>query len=193
MSNQDIRPSFTIITAVYDQAEEIQKNLPDVLSQQYEGQFDVVVVDESSTDNTADVLKQLKAENKHLYTTFVPKYHFQPNRRRLALSIGVKAAKGNWAIMMEATTPPPSPAWLQELAEFAKKPTVLLLGYVNRKTGDVRLREYEDISQADSIIRKTERWRTSGKGRWKLWLTRAAGYDFMVVRTELGHEVLKLF
>ena len=65
---------------VYDQSEELKENLPLLLQQEYEsGGYEVIVVDESSTDSTPDVLKLLKGEYPHLYSTFLPK----PDRKRL--------------------------------------------------------------------------------------------------------------
>ena len=57
-----IRPTFSIVIAVCDQAMEISKNLPSLLTQRYDGDYEVIVVDESSVDDTADILKQLKNE-----------------------------------------------------------------------------------------------------------------------------------
>ena len=42
---------------VYDQAYELQENLTAFLTQQYAPGYEVVVVDESSTDETPDILK----------------------------------------------------------------------------------------------------------------------------------------
>ena len=193
MSNQDYWPTFSIITAVHDQASDIRQNLPVMLTQQYEGSYEVIVVDESSTDETTDVLKAQEADFPHLYTTFLPHYHYQRNRRRLALTIGVKAAKHDWLIFTEADTPLPADCWLKELAEFVKAPAVILLGYINRKSGDVRLKTFDEVSQVQKAIRKTEHCRESKSGKWKLHLTSGGGYDFMIGRADLGHEVLRLF
>ena len=187
------RTSFTIIMAAQDEGEALARNLPQILTQEYDGDYSVVVIDESSTDNTADVLDALKAENQRLYTTFVPKYHFQRNPRRLALSLGVKAAKSDWIVVVEPTTPITSAQWLQELAPFAQEPTVLMTGYINRKSGDVRLRTFDELSPAKGIINKTERWRSTKGGRWKTRLIPGTGYDFIAVRHSLGHELLKFF
>ena len=85
------KPSFSIVIAVRDQSDDLKANLPALLGQKYDS-FEVVVVDEHSTDDSSDFLKQQKAENDRLYSTFIPTYQFQRNRRRLAYSIGVKAS-----------------------------------------------------------------------------------------------------
>ena len=179
--------------AVQDQPQQLATCLPTLLSQQYEG-YEVIVVDGSSTDESADVLKQLKAEHPHLYTTFLPKYQFQRDRRRLAFTIGVKAAKHEWVVFTDIAIPPLAGQWLTELSELCCAPALLQLGYVNKKTGDVRLRSFEDLGEARHLITKAERWRAGiGHDRWMKVLQKRANYDFIAVRADHGHELLRLF
>lgn len=192
MNNAKKKAGFSVIIAVYDQAPELAEHLPSLLAQQYED-YEVIVVDESSTDETADVLKQMKDSHPQLYTTFLPKYHFQKNRRRLACTIGVKAAKHEWVIIADISTPPPSPQWLEELAQQADSTTTLMLGYISRKSGDMRLQTFSDVAQARAVITKAERKRSRNGHRGK-WFRRLRGkYDFIVVRTDSGHDLLRYF
>ena len=191
MSNSGKKPTFSIILAVHDQAAAISEHLPTLLTQQYEN-YEVIVVDESSTDETTDVLKQLKTTHNHLYTTFLPKYQFQNNKQRLAFTIGVKAAKKEWIIFADIDNVPSSEQWLEELSGFATEPNILLLGYINRKSGEIRLKTYEDLDGARRTLTKTERSKSHGHNA--TWLRYQRGwYDFLVVSTDKAHETLRLF
>jgi len=193
MNTSNKKPSFSIVLAVQDQAEALHSQLPGLLTQQYED-FLVIVVDECSTDDTTDELKRLGNEYGHLYTTFVPKYHFQRDRRRLAFTIGTKATRNEWVIFTDVNTIPSSPTWLEEISEFAVSPNELLLGYVKRKTGDIRLKTFEDIAQARKLIVKTEQRRAFGSKFFTLHSSLfTRDYDFIVVRADRGHELLRLF
>ena len=189
----DDKPKFSIVVSTYDQAQEISENLPSLLNQQYEAGYEVIVVDESSADDTADVLKQLKSQFPNLYTTFLPKYQFQKNRQRLAYTIGVKAAKHNYTVLADINRPPLSETWLQDLAEVieSQRPE-LMAGYIIRKKGTMKLQTFDDIAQAQHIVGKAERRKANGhKGRWLRFLR--GKYDFLVVKTSLGHELLRFF
>jgi len=188
-----MKRTFSIIAAVHDQSAAISENLPALLSQQYEGRYEVIVVDESSTDDTLDVLKQLKTDNPHLYTTFLPKYQFQRNRRRLALTIGVKAAKNDWVIFIDINTPPSSDTWLEELSAQIESGEKLQLGYISRKKGNVRLQPFYNLEDARSLVSKNERAEAciGHQGSHLRYLQ--GKYDFMVVKRSEAHEALRLF
>ena len=193
MSTPSKKPTFSIVTAVNDQSNVLAANLPAWLAQQYEG-FEVIVVDESSVDESADVLKRLKADHPHLYTTFLPKYQFQKNRRRLSFSIGVKAAKNEWIVFADITFAAPSDLWLAELSEFCCDSAVLQLGYFDKKSGSVSLRGFEDMSEGRRLISKAERWRAGiGYDRWMRHLQKSVNYDFIAVRADHAYELLQLF
>ena len=184
--------TFSIIMSVCDDASLIEENLPAFLEQEYEAGYEVIVVDESSTDNTADVLKIQKNAHPNLYTTFLPRPNRLVNRPRLALTLGVKAAKNDWVVFTGISTPPPSSQWLAELSATATGSVALVLGYVNRKTGTVRLQPFDTIDEARRLISKTERRKANGhKGNWLRYLR--GKYDFVAVHRADGHEALKLF
>lgn len=192
MNTPDNNPTFCVILTTCDDARKIEENLPVFLEQEYEPGYQVIIVDMSSTDDTADVLKSLKADHKNLYTTFLPKYQFQPNRRKMALTIGVKAAKQQWIVFADISTPPPSGQWIAELAEALAAPTVLALGYISRKTGDVRLQTFEDLDKARSIVSKTEHKHDKAHHVRLMRYLRGC-YDFMVVDATRAHDLLRLF
>ena len=103
---------LSVIISVHDQAEALEQNLPLFLSSQGEVNYEVIVVDDSSSDETPDVLKRFKIEYPRLYTTFLPHSEFpSPSRRRLALTIGAKAAHSEWIAIVDINRPPVNESW----------------------------------------------------------------------------------
>lgn len=181
---------LSVIMAVYDNARELEENLPDFLMQEYEPGYEVIVVDESSTDDTEDVLKRFKQDYPHLYTTFLPKPNQNIIRRKLALTIGVKAAKNEWIILTDINAKPVSSEWLKEIAEAIDNTTDMLLGYY--KKGEIRLQAFEEIEQSQRLVRKAERKRADGhKGKHLRYLR--GKYSFIAVRRDKAHDLLKFF
>ena len=50
---------FSIVVPVYNRADIIKETIPHILSQEYEN-YEVIVVDDGSTDNTWDTLQTIK-------------------------------------------------------------------------------------------------------------------------------------
>lgn len=123
------QPRFSIVIAAHDNAYELERNLPSVLSQDYEAGYEVVVVDESSTDETADVLKRLQNTYPNLYVTFIPESSHYLSRRKLALTVGVKAAKNEWVVFTSADCKPLSEKWLTALSAHCTDDKDMVLGY----------------------------------------------------------------
>ena len=182
--------SFSIISAVNDQGDELQQFLPQLMEQEYDA-YEVIVVDESSKDNTSDVLKTFKQQHSNIYSTFVPSYHFRRDLRRLAFTIGVKAAKNQWIVFADINKLPDSPTWLKELSDCCNTEYVVMTGYIKRKSGDVRLKTYPDVESSRKTISSTEKRR--GANNWGIMRFLKPDYDFIVVKASEAHKLLQLF
>ena len=149
------KSGFSIVMSVYDQAPDLEANLPAFLTQEYEPGYEVIVVDETSTDNTEDVLKILKNEYPHLYTTFLPKPNRQIIRRKLAINIGAKAAKNEWVIITKIENTPTAPDILKAISQVLDRDAELTLGYMGKKR--IRLQPFDTIEEAGNHMLKAER------------------------------------
>lgn len=118
----------SVIMAVHDDAEALERNLPAFAGQDYSGEFEIIVVDESSSDDTKDVLKLLKSQWPNVYTTFIPESSHYLSRRKLALTLAVKAAKNELIILTDINCRPSSARWLQTMAAAWRPSDNLVFG-----------------------------------------------------------------
>lgn len=120
-------PGISIIITAKNEADNLLANLTLILEQDYPN-YQVVVVNNSSTDNTDDVLNEFR--NRYpskLYTTYIPIGSETVNDKKLALTVGIKAAKHEILLFTEADTKPLTNKWVNEYAkEFAKGKDVVL-------------------------------------------------------------------
>lgn len=121
-------PSVSIVITAHDNAAELRRNLPLVLAQQYPGNYQVIVVAEKGDSETEDVLKLL-SDDKHLYYTLIPESSRYMSRKKLSITIGVKAAKSEWIMLVEPSCRPESEHWLANMARNCNKDKDLVIGY----------------------------------------------------------------
>lgn len=108
-------PPVSIIICAKDQAISLEKNLPSILEQDYP-EFQVVVVNDASQDETEDVLIRLEQSYPGLYHTFVPEGVQNVSTRKMAMTIGIKAAKYDILLLTDANCVPKSNQWISSMA-----------------------------------------------------------------------------
>lgn len=147
-------PSFSIVMTIHDNAYELEHHLPLFLQQHYDGNYEIVLVNDSSSDDTEDILKRLKEEYPHLYTTYIPDSSHYLSRRKLALTVGVKAAKYEWIIFSDIDCYPVSEKWLATIAKYATDDADLLMGYTSYGEETPSYWRYERLQTACYQMRK---------------------------------------
>ena len=181
---------YSIIMTVYDQDYDLKDNLPAFLEQKYEPGYEVIVVDESSTDETPDVLKLLKNDYKNLYTTFLPKPQYFVKRKMQALNIGIKAAKHDWLIFANANHQPVGDDILQAINDTMDATADLTLGYLTKK--GIKLQTFVEYQQAKDHITRIERKIQKVRKRVRKNF-RFGRYDFIIVRKDVAVDILKYY
>ena len=133
-------PPVSVVICAKNEAENIRKFMPLILSQNYHN-FQVVVVNDCSTDDTEMVLAELKQTHKNLYYTSIPIDNKFFHGKKLALTLGIKAAKHDHVVLTDADCYPASDKWLQSIADSFSTDKKIILGYgaYEKKSGFLNL------------------------------------------------------
>lgn len=119
---------LTVLICARNEAENIRRHLPQVLQQQYPAPWELLLVNDASTDETAAILTQLEGQYAHLRVLHIA----QKTRagKKTALLEGLKAARYPFVALSDADCRPASLYWLQHLsAPFLSPDIELVLGY----------------------------------------------------------------
>lgn len=123
-------PSASIIIFSRTEPEMLEKNLPAILEQDYPSPFEVIVVNEGASVETNMAVARLKTKYPNIYLTYTPDGVRSLSRKKLALTIGIKAAKGDVVIITDANTSVLSNRWLKQMmAKFVDPNIDVVLGY----------------------------------------------------------------
>ena len=147
---------ITVIITAHDNLPELERNLPLFLKQQYAADYQVIVVCQSTDAETQDYLKRLSAENPHLYYTYIPESSRYMSRKKLQITLGVKAAKHEWIILTEPNCRPSNDKWLQTMARQCQDPNHLVLGYVALDEETKSIRRFDSIRKAYYVLRRAQ-------------------------------------
>ncbi len=127
-------PPVSIIIPTHEQGRVLEENIESFLAQKYP-KFEIIIVDCASTDCTADVIKRLDTRlDKRIRHTFVPSTARYVGRRKLAITLGIRAALYEWVVVVSPDCTPCSEEWLSGMAQhFNSEKYDMVLGYANYK------------------------------------------------------------
>jgi len=132
-ASKDIPPSpfppVSVIVCARNEADNLRHYLQALTCQKYP-EFEVIVVNDGSEDDTQLVLEQSAKLFHNLRLTFVPHDAWVRSSKKLALTLAAKAAKYDYLLLTDADCRPESPRWIEEMMRgFSNPETEVVLGY----------------------------------------------------------------
>lgn len=122
------RPPVSVVISAHNEYQNLNKNLPQILKQDY-ADFEVVVVNDFSDDDTSELLEDLAREYKHLkVVTLSQRLNFFRGKK-FPLSIGIKATSYEHLLLTDADCEPASPYWINEMMKGFDEEAELVIGY----------------------------------------------------------------
>ncbi|MDO9634961.1 MAG: glycosyltransferase [Paludibacter sp.] len=118
----------SVIICAKNELDNLRKFLPEILSQDYPD-YEVIVVNDGGDEDTEIFLRDLKKMYPHLRSTFVPDGAKNVSTKKLALTLGIKAAKHDWLLFTDADCMPESKLWIAKMSRNFTPETEFVLGY----------------------------------------------------------------
>lgn len=122
-------PSVSVI--VYSQADghNLRTLLPQILNQDYPAPMEVIVVNDESADNTETVVSELELRYPNLYMTFAPERSRNLSRRKLSITLGIKAARYEALLLTCGNCRVGSDMWLRSMMRHMAAGKEVVIGY----------------------------------------------------------------
>jgi len=119
---------ISVVICARNEAENLEQFLPRIMEQKYP-EFEVVVVNDSSTDQSEELLSEMTAKYESLRYTNIPPNDNFTHGKKLALTIGLKSAKYDHVLLTDADCYPSGDMWLQSMANNLGGKREIVLGY----------------------------------------------------------------
>ena len=141
------KPGVSVILCAHNESYNLSQYLQALLTQDYP-EYEVIVVDDSSEDDTRTVIESYQVHDPRLRRTFVPIGARVRSTKKLALTLAAKAAKYDYLLMTEADCIPESQHWISAMMSGFKEGKDIVLGfspYFEEKGHLNRLMRYESL------------------------------------------------
>ncbi len=125
--------AVSVIICARNEAANLRHNLPKILEQHYLN-FEVVVVNDASTDDTAAVLNLLSKQYPHL--NIVSIVEKKKLGKKSALAKGIEHATHDWLLMTDADCTPLSKNWIAGMMAGVSEGKEVILGYAPYRKRD---------------------------------------------------------
>ncbi len=118
----------SIIIAAKNEAENLKQNLDYFIKQDYPN-FELILINDNSTDDTLKILNDFKKEH-HSYSISVIDINNQTNgSKKYALTKGIAQAKSDFLLFTDADCIPNSKNWIRNMSSHFTKNKAIILGY----------------------------------------------------------------
>jgi glycosyltransferase involved in cell wall biosynthesis len=120
-------PPVSIVVCAHDEEENLRELIPQLLNQQY-SDFEVIIVEDRSNDNTFDYLLDATKQHGKLKMVRVTQTPEHINGKKFGLTLGIKASKNDWILFTDADCRPNGPNWIKEMSAGFTTENQIVLG-----------------------------------------------------------------
>lgn len=121
-------PPLSVVICARNEEENLKENLELVLTQDYPD-YEVVVVNDCSYDDSEWVLKEFSQKYAHLNVVTLKEDVRFKHGKKFAVTMGIKAAKNNLMVFTDADCRPQSAHWLRYMGNSFEGDKEIVLGY----------------------------------------------------------------
>lgn len=122
------KPPISVVVCAKNEAKNLETFLPFLLQQDYPD-YEVVLINDGSTDTTLKVMERFKAQHSRIKIVNVKSIETFWGNKKYALTLGIKAATHNYFLFTDADCKPVSDQWINEMTSGFSKQHHIVLGY----------------------------------------------------------------
>ncbi|MEQ9064710.1 MAG: glycosyltransferase [Vicingaceae bacterium] len=148
------QPPVSVIICGKNEAHNIRLNLPHVCRQEYPN-FEVIYVDDHSTDNSLEILADMARRFQNLRVLRAPMEILETEGKKGVLNYARSKASNDVILVTDADCRPASSRWIQLMVQhlFKEVDVVVGIGQYNRTQGPLDgLIQYETMATAISYL-----------------------------------------
>jgi cellulose synthase/poly-beta-1,6-N-acetylglucosamine synthase-like glycosyltransferase len=127
-------PPVSILVCTHDEEDNLRELIPLLLRQNY-GEFEIIVINDRSNDNTYDYLLEEGRKDARIRMVNVDRIPPHVNGKKYSLTLGIKAAKYDLLLLTDADCRPDSDEWISSMSGAFEEKTQFVLGFSPYRKG----------------------------------------------------------
>ena len=125
---KEYTPPVSIIICSKNQVDHCKILVPLLMEQDYPN-FEIVLIDDASTDDTLDVFENFEAQYKNIKLVKVENIEAFWGNKKFSMTLGIKAAKYEHLLFIEPNCLPATNQWIAEMASHFDADKSIVIGY----------------------------------------------------------------
>ena len=122
------RIPISVIVCAKNEEENVRNLIPLLVEQDYP-QFEIVLIDDASSDNTLDIFEEFEKLHSNIKLVKVENNEAFWGNKKYALTLGIKAAKHEYLLFTDADCIPSSNNWIANMSSQFTVEKTIVLGY----------------------------------------------------------------
>lgn len=146
-------PPMSVIVNTSAGCEHLEELLNNIFEQDYPAEIEVIVVTDGHSPEAERIVGSLQNSRSNLYLTFTPENSRNLSRRKLAITLGIKAARFDAVVLTESCCRITSNQWLRHLGRHFIAGKEVVVGYAHidqecDREGAFRSRAFDSLWNA---------------------------------------------
>lgn len=185
------RVPISVIVCAKNEEENV-KNFVPLLAEQNYPDYEIVLIDDASSDETLEVFEAFEKQYPNIKLVKVENNEAFWGNKKFALTLGIKAAKNEYLLFTDADCYPKTTEWIKEMsAQFTKEKTIVLgYGAYERIKGSF----LNKIIRFETLLTATQYFSWAKLGKPYMGVGRNMAYkreEFFKVRGFMDHMKIR--
>lgn len=182
---------ISIIVCAKNEEENVKKLIPLLAEQNYHT-FEIVLIDDASSDATLDIFEEFEKQYSNIKLVKVENNEAFWGNKKFALTLGIKAAKYDYLLFIDSSCYPTSKDWIASMSSQFTMKRNIVLGYGGyEKRANSLLNK---IIRFDTLLTATQYFSWANIGKPYMGVGRNMAYkreEFFKVRGFIDHMKIR--
>lgn len=180
----DFQPPVSILISCKNEADHLDQLIPVLLAQDYPN-FELVLINDHSTDATAEIIQKFAQADTRIKSVNIPTTPISKGNKKQALAYGISLASHEYLLFTDADCKPVTSHWISEMTQAFLPNQSIVLGY---GTYEKRPTFLNDLIRYETLLTAWQYFSYAMRGLPYMGVGRNLAYTQTLFKNNKGFE-----